>query len=210
MSIAAPTVNARTLIRSKERVKDLAEVFTPDWIVRNMLDLVGDVTHLPETTFLEPSCGNGNFLTQILDRKLTTVFARHRQTAYAERQILRSVMSIYAVDIDETNVRDARARLLDRIDEAWREAFRRVEMTAATRAAIEAVLAHNVRVCDFLNGRDECVMTEYIYMMSRYICKDFRLSDPAKTFRSRGPFLLSELPVALAETPRPDRADRII
>lgn len=118
-------------------------------------------------------------------------------------------MSIYAVDIDETNVRDARARLLKRIEEAWPTVFGKVEMTADTRAAIKAVLAHNIRVCDFLNGRDACVMTEYVYMMSRYIFKDFRLSNPAKTFRSRGPFLLSELPVALAETPQADRDDLV-
>lgn len=201
--MTAPAVNARTLTRSKERVRDLAEVFTPDWIVRNMLDLVGDVTHLPETTFLEPSCGNGNFLIQILDRKLATVFGRHKRPGDAEHHILRSVMSIYAVDIDGTNVSDSRARLLDRIDEAWPAAFRRVKMTPVTRAAIVAVLSHNIRVCDFLNGRDECVMTEYVYLMGRYRLKDFSLGDPSVCLMSRGPFSLSELPSALDETPQP-------
>ena len=102
----APAVDPRTLIRSRERVRDLAEVFTPTRIVRQMLDLVGDVTHLPEATFLEPSCGNGNFLVEILYRKLATVFARNRRPGDAERQVLRCVMSIYGVDIDATNVAD--------------------------------------------------------------------------------------------------------
>lgn len=195
--MTAPAVNAQTLIRSKERVRDLAEVFTPDWLVRDMLDLVGDVTHLPETTFLEPSCGNGNFLIQILDRKLATVFGRHKRPSDAEHHILRSVMSIYAVDIDGTNVSDSRARLLDRIDEAWPAAFRSVKMTPATRDAILAVLSHNILVCDFLKGREGCVMTEYVYLSGRYFLKDFQLSNPASIIRSRGPFSLSELPAAI-------------
>lgn len=199
--MSAPAVDPRTLIRSRKRVRDLAEVFTPARIVRQMLDLVGEVTHLPETTFLEPSCGNGNFLVEILDRKLKTVFARHRRAIDAERQTLRSIMSIYGVDIDATNVGEARERLAVQVDEAWAEAFGKRSMTPETRAAIKAVLARNVRVCDFLKGRHECVMTEYVGPIGgRYVLKNFSLAAPSVQTGSRGYVTLSEIPVVLAAT----------
>lgn len=187
-------------IRSKARVKDLAEVFTNPREVKAMLDLVGDVTHLPETTFLEPSCGSGNFLVEILDRKLATVFARHRRKEDAERAVLRSVMSIYAVDIDEMNVTESRSRLSKIVEERWSAIFKSPMSQDATMA-VEAVLAHNIQMADFLKGRAECIMSEYIYLTGRYFLKDFSLNAPSATLRSRGPFTLAQLPTGIAATP---------
>jgi type I restriction-modification system DNA methylase subunit len=62
-----------TLIKSKKRVADHGEVFTPDWLVEAMLDLVKDETERLDSRFLEPACGSGNFLTKILKRKLAAV-----------------------------------------------------------------------------------------------------------------------------------------
>jgi type I restriction-modification system DNA methylase subunit len=59
-----------TLIKSKKRVADHGEVFTPDWMVENMLDLVKGETERIDARFLEPACGSGNFLLPILRRKL--------------------------------------------------------------------------------------------------------------------------------------------
>jgi type I restriction-modification system DNA methylase subunit len=59
--------------KSKKRVRDHGEVFTPDFIVKDMLDLVKNETERIESRFLEPACGDGNFLAPILERKLAIV-----------------------------------------------------------------------------------------------------------------------------------------
>lgn len=100
-------------IISKERVKNFGEVFTPDSIVNNMLDLVSE--QLPEDenyitkTFLEPSCGDGQFLIRILYRKLLQV----QKLPIEQRQfaLVKAVSSIYGVDIQADNVINARRRM---------------------------------------------------------------------------------------------------
>ena len=64
---------AKSQIKSKERVADHGEVFTNEREVNAMLDLVKDESFNVESTFLEPACGDGNFLIAILDRKLRKV-----------------------------------------------------------------------------------------------------------------------------------------
>ena len=61
------------LVKSKQRVADHGEVFTPAWMVEAMLDLVKGETKRIDSRFLEPACGNGNFLAEVLRRKLLTV-----------------------------------------------------------------------------------------------------------------------------------------
>ena len=60
----------QSLIKSRKRVRDHGEVFTPDWLVRDMCDLVGEACAQVGSRFLEPACGDGNFLVEILRRKL--------------------------------------------------------------------------------------------------------------------------------------------
>ena len=57
-------------IKSKQRVRDYGEVYTPEQIVRDMLDLLPHDTQAIDSTYLEPACGNGAFLIEILRRKL--------------------------------------------------------------------------------------------------------------------------------------------
>ena len=64
------------LIRSRQRVADHGEVFTPDWMVEAMLDLVKGETERIDSRFLEPACGSGNFLVRVLKRKLAAVELR--------------------------------------------------------------------------------------------------------------------------------------
>jgi len=100
-------------INSKEDIKNFGEVFTPDKIVNDMLDLVSE--QLPEDesyitkTFLEPACGDGQFLIRILYRKLLQV----QKLPIEQRQLalVKAVSSIYGVDIQEKNVIDSRKRM---------------------------------------------------------------------------------------------------
>src|SRR6185312_6731555 len=64
------------LIKSKRRVADHGEVFTPPWLVEKMLDLVKGETERIDSRFLEPACGSGNFLVPVLQRKLAAVEAK--------------------------------------------------------------------------------------------------------------------------------------
>ena len=100
------------LVKSKQRVKDAGEVFTPRWVVREMLDLdeIKDRSFELDPTFLEPACGNGNFIIQILVRKLMSV----SEEAF-DIDVARSIASIYGVDIAEDNVKETRERMMNAI-----------------------------------------------------------------------------------------------
>lgn len=92
------------LIKSKKRVKDFAEVYTPDFIVKDMCDLIpSEIWENIESTFLEPACGNGNFLVEIYARKL--------ERCKTEKDGLKALASIVGIDIQQDNVDESRLRL---------------------------------------------------------------------------------------------------
>ncbi len=101
-------------VKTKQRVADHGEVFTNSREVNAMLDLVKQETERIDSRFLEPACGTGNFLTEILRRKLTIVHSRyaHAQLDY-ERYALIAVSSIYGIDILADNVIECQKRLYD-------------------------------------------------------------------------------------------------
>jgi hypothetical protein len=71
-----------TLIKSKKRVADYGEVFTPPWMVDAMLDLVKDETNRIDSRFPEPACGSGNFLVRVLQRKLAAVEVKYGKSEF--------------------------------------------------------------------------------------------------------------------------------
>ncbi|MEX2167671.1 MAG: hypothetical protein WD851_00045 [Pirellulales bacterium] len=103
-----------SLFKSKQRVADHAEVFTPPWMVEAMLDLVEDETERIDSRFLEPACGNGNFLVQILRRKLAAVERRFSKSDF-ERQhyALLALMCVYGIELLADNISECRANMLE-------------------------------------------------------------------------------------------------
>lgn len=100
------------IIKSKQRVKDFAEVFTPSHIVKDMCDLIPDsVWDNIESTFLEPACGNGNFLVEIYERKL--------KLCKDERDGLKALASMVGIDIQSDNCEECRKRLMNQFCEAF-------------------------------------------------------------------------------------------
>ena len=100
-------------VKSKKRVTNHGEVFTNKREVNNMLDLVKQETERIDSRFLEPACGTGNFLVEILERKLKVVEARYKKSQIEyERNAITAISSIYGVDILEDNVDACRDRLL--------------------------------------------------------------------------------------------------
>jgi hypothetical protein len=102
------------LIKSKQRVADHGEVFTPEWLVDAMLDLVKDETERLDSRFLEPACGSGNFLTKILKRKLAAVELRYGKSEFDRNHYaLLSVMCIYGIELLKDNISECQANVLD-------------------------------------------------------------------------------------------------
>lgn len=102
------------LVRSKRRVADHGEVFTPPELVEAMLDLVNDEAGRIESRFLEPACGSGNFLVQALRRKLATVHARYGTSRFEQRHhALLALMSVYGIELLADNVAECRDNLHD-------------------------------------------------------------------------------------------------
>lgn len=105
---------AERQIKSRQRVAERGEVFTAEREVNAMLDLVKQETERIDSRFLEPACGNGNFLVEILRRKLEVVRRRYQHQLNAlELQTTIAMSSIYGIDIMHDNVEECRQRLLD-------------------------------------------------------------------------------------------------
>lgn len=109
-----PMSTSSDLIRSKKRVTDHGEVFTPPWLVEKMLDLVKGETERIDSRFLEPACGSGNFLVPILQRKLAAVEARYGKVAFEKRHYaLVALASLYGIELLADNIAECRANMLD-------------------------------------------------------------------------------------------------
>lgn len=110
---------------SKQRVTDHGEVLTGRREVNAMLDFVKQETERIESRFLEPACGTGNFLTEILERKLRVVEARYGKSQLEyERNAVLAVSSIYGIDILADNVLECRKRLFDIFDHKYTDIFK--------------------------------------------------------------------------------------
>jgi len=108
--------------KSLQRVEDHGEVFTPSATVEAMLDQVKDETERIDSKFLEPACGSGNFLVPVLQRKLSTVRERYKQSEFEKRNYsLLAVMSIYGIEILKDTIEECKNNLMsalkDFIDE---------------------------------------------------------------------------------------------
>lgn len=103
-----------SLVKSKQRVADHGEVFTPPWMVEAMLDLVKAETERIDSRFLEPACGSGNFIVRILQRKLAAVELKYGKSDF-ERQhyALLALMCIYGIELLADNIAECQANALD-------------------------------------------------------------------------------------------------
>lgn len=168
-------------IKSKERVQEHGEVFTPDSIVNDMLDLTDkqikgvdendnilelrtpeDIKKYIDTTYLEPACGNGNFLIRILDRKLNAV--QKLPLDEQELWLVHAVASIYGVDIQLDNVEESKKRMIELIKtgklnvldlpsretQAWH--FNAINLTPELERIVKFILDKNIQHGNCLTG----------------------------------------------------------
>ena len=129
---------------SKQRVTDHGEVFTNKREVNAMLDLVKQETERIDSRFLEPACGTGNFLAEILERKLQVVESRYGKIQLEfERNAVLAVSSIYGIDILEDNVAECRNRLLEIFNNRYQAKFKSAVNPECTRS-IQYILQRNI------------------------------------------------------------------
>lgn len=103
-----------SLVKSKQRVADHGEVFTPDWLVQTMLDQVKDETERIDSRFLEPACGSGNFIVPVLRRKLVAVEHKFSKSDFERRHYsLLGLMCIYGIELLPDNIKECRANMLE-------------------------------------------------------------------------------------------------
>ena len=130
--------------KSKQRVRDHGEVFTAEREVKAMCDLVKDETERIDSRFLEPACGDGNFLAEILSRKLAVVKRKYKKSALDyEKNAVLAVSSLYGVDIMQDNVLACRDRLFKIWDQEYK-AICKKDCNDATREAIKFILSKNI------------------------------------------------------------------
>lgn len=165
-----------TLVKSKKRVADHGEVFTPAWIVEAMLDLVKGETERIDSRFLEPACGSGNFLVQVLRRKLAVVELKFGKSGFEKRHYaLLALMCTYGIEFLADNIDECRANML----EIFADYLNLEESDDFYRAAFY-VLSQNLIHGDALTmrtkGGEPITFAEWGYLgKGKFQRRDFRL-----------------------------------
>lgn len=136
----------KTQVKSKQRVADHGEVFTAEREVKAMCDLVKQETERIDSRFLEPACGEGNFLSEILSRKLAIVKKKYKRLPLDyEKNAILALSSIYGVDILLDNAVACRERLFDIWDKEYKAVCKK-ECRDDTRESARFILSRNI-VC---------------------------------------------------------------
>lgn len=147
-------LNKNKQIVSKARIANHGEVFTAPHEVNAMLDMVAQETSRIDSRFLEPACGKGAFLTEIMRRKLSVLRDRYRKSPLEyNRYLILAVGSIYGIDILADNVADCRAALLKIIVDEYLNVFGGCAMPTDCFAAVQFILSKNIIHGDALTLR---------------------------------------------------------
>lgn len=169
-------------VKSRQRVADHGEVFTNEREVNAMLDMVKQETERIDSRFLEPACGDGNFLAEILRRKLTMVNQRYGKNPRDwEKYAFVAVGSIYGVELLLDNAVDCRSRLKAIVEKAWRRATKS-EGDPRFLNAIAFALSRNILNGDALTMLDAegnpIIFSEWSLVIGDKVKRrDFRLDE---------------------------------
>jgi hypothetical protein len=165
-----------SLIKSKKRVADHGEVFTPTWMVEAMLDLVKGETERIDSRFLEPACGSGNFLVRILQRKLAAAELKFSKSEFEKQHYsLLAVMCCYGIELLADNIAECRANMLEILAE-----YLKLEQSDELYRAAFFVLSQNLVHGDALTMRTSdnqpITFAEWGYLgKGKFQRRDFRL-----------------------------------
>lgn len=167
-------------VKSKQRVADHGEVFTAEREVKAMCDLVKSETERIDSRFLEPACGEGAFLTEILRRKLAVVKRQYgKSPADYEKYSVIAITSLYGVDILEDNAEICRQKLYEIWDKEY-TANAKSQASGQCRQTVKFILRKNILCGDALTLRQAdgspIVFAEWSLVTGNLIKRrDFRL-----------------------------------
>lgn len=171
---------------SKQRVADHGEVYTAKREVNAMLDLVKEETERIDSRFLEPACGNGNFLVEILNRKMEAVWKQFSKNRYEyDRASAQAVSSMYGVELLPDNVEICRSRLMDQYLETYRQ-HQSADASPELERCIRFLLKKNILCGDALTMLQQdgtpitfCEWT-FIGLNGKVKRRDFELAELLK------------------------------
>lgn len=164
------------LVKSKQRVADHGEVFTPPWMVEAMLDLVKGETERIDSRFLEPACGSGNFLVRILQRKLAAVELKFGKSDFEKQHYaLLALMCCYGIELLADNIEECRANMLEVLAD-----YLKIDESDELYRAASYVLSQNLVHGDALTMRTHdgrpITFAEWGYLgKGKFQRRDFRL-----------------------------------
>jgi len=166
------------LVKSRQRVVDHGEVFTPRWLVDDMLDLVKSETERIDSRFLEPACGSGNFLLPVLERKLAAVQARHGRSDFEKRHYaLFALMCVYGIELLPDNVDECRDNLAAALARfLGPSAGNEWHRAAVAVVAVNVVQGNALEMTD--TAGEAILFPEWGYLgRGKYQRRDFRFDD---------------------------------
>ncbi len=165
------------LIKSKRRVADHGEVFTPQWLVENMLDLVKGETERIDSRFLETACGSGNFLVPVLRRKLAAVEAKFGKSDFERRHYaLLAVMCTYGIELLADNIAQCRAGVLLEVFADYLNLAETDEFYRAAYYVLSQNLVHGDALTMLTHDGQPITFAEWGYLgKGKFQRRDFRL-----------------------------------
>ncbi len=171
-----PLFKSDSLIKSKKRVADHGEVFTPPWLVEKMLDLVKGETERIDSRFLEPACGSGNFLVPILQRKLAAVEFKYGKSDFEKRHYaLVGLTCCYGIELLADNIAECRANMLE-VFAAYLKLDEADELYRAAAHILSLNLIHGDAMTMRDHAGDPILVVEWGYMgKGKFQRRDFRL-----------------------------------
>lgn len=161
-------------IISQERVAEYGEVLTAEREVEAMLDLVSAEAARIDSRFLEPACGNGNFLTAILRRKLDTAARLYKaKPSEYQEQSLFALACVYGIDILPDNAQASRDRLALQMAEAYQALYRKKPPQEYVKAA-RYILSKNIVCGDSLNGVEKISFIQWSLVDGHFKREEYR------------------------------------
>ena len=177
-NVIASNFSAKMMETMEDRIKQYGEVFTDDNEVNGILDLCEPVVSQIEKRVLEPSCGTGNFLVNVLNRKLSNISNLNAGGILREKMILQALASLYGIDIDTRNVQITRKRLRAAVLKFYKEKPRSKLPEDCIDKSVNLILKSNIQKGDMINGIKNLQFIEYEFKTRNELSRrSYRLID---------------------------------
>ena len=175
-------MNVTKQIKSKKRVTEFGEVNTSFQTIEHIIDLVGNEAMRYDSKFLDPACGDGNFLVALFDRKLASLEGKlHKNATLCEEKLMIALGSIYGIDKLKDNIVEARIRILKQFSNAYAKLFDS-EVKKNTLCSAEYIVSKNIIFGDVLTledyeSRNEIIFSEWFFSNMQIKKIDHRIKD---------------------------------